>query len=248
MTYGYAGKFAEVDLTSGKMTDFVPDEKILREYIGGRGLATKILWDRLGSKWAQVDPLGPENLLIALSGPLTGYMGGLRVCVSGKSPQSNGIVGSTASGEFPLELKCAGYDGVIVKGAAESPVYILVTDGKVEVMDAKKLWGMDGIQTVPAINREVKELLTKRSPNVGLWREPGMIYIGPAGENRVRTAAVMEKWVHACGQGGYGAVMGSKNLKAIVAKGTGPLPDVANQTELTRLHGIYMKTCSIVLG
>jgi aldehyde:ferredoxin oxidoreductase len=235
MIYGYAGKFAEVDLTKEKITEYIPDEKILSEYIGGRGLATKILWDRLGSRWAKVDPLGPENLLIALTGPITGYMGGARVCVSGKSPQSNGIVGSTASGEFPVELKCAGYDGVIVKGAAKSPVYILVTDGKVELMDAKNLWGMNGIQTVPAINREVKALLTKRSPNTGLWREPGLLYIGPAGENRVRTAAVMEKWTHACGYGGYGAVMGSKNLKAIVAKGTGPLPEVADQTELTKL-------------
>ncbi|MCJ7770586.1 aldehyde ferredoxin oxidoreductase, partial [Candidatus Bathyarchaeota archaeon] len=157
MTYGYAGKIAEVDLTSGRVTDFIPDESVLRQYIGGRGLATKILWDRLGARWSKIDPLGAENLLIAMTGPLTGFLGGTRICVSGKSPLSNGIVGSTASGEFAIELRCAGYDGIIVKGATKSPVYILITDGQVEVMGATKFWGMDGIHTVPAINKEVRE-------------------------------------------------------------------------------------------
>ena len=235
MTYGYAGKLAEVDLTRGKVTDFIPDEDLLRQYVGGRGLATKILWDRLGAKWSKIDPLGSENLLVALTGPLTGYLAGTRICVSGKSPLSNGIVGSTCSGEFSNELKCAGYDGIIVKGKAKSPVSILATDGKVEIMDAKKLWGMSGIRTVLALNKEVRELLKKRSPNVGLWREPGILYIGPAGENLVRNAVVMQKWTHACGYGGYGAVMGSKKLKALVAKGTGPLPAVVDQEELTNL-------------
>lgn len=235
MTYGYAGKFAEVDLSHNKITDFVLDEEILRQYIGGRGLATKILWDRLGAKWSKVDPLGPENIFIALIGPLTGFLGGARACASAKSPLTNGIVGSTSSGEFPIELRCAGFDGIIVKGVAESPVYILMTDGKVEIRDAKKLWGMNGIQTVVAINKEVRELLQKNNPRFGLWREPSMIYIGPAGENLVRNAAVMQKWTHAFGYGGYGSVMGSKKLKAIVAKGTGPLPEVANPEEVTKL-------------
>jgi len=235
MTYGYAGKFAEVDLSNNKITDLVLDEEVLRQYIGGRGLATKILWDRLGSKWSKVDPLGPENIFITLIGPLTGFLGGARACASAKSPLTNGIVGSTSSGEFPIELRCAGFDGIIVKGAAESPVYILVTDGKVEIRDAKKLWGMNGIQTVVAINKEVRELLQKNNQRFGLWKEPSMIYIGPAGENLVRNAAVMQKWTHAFGYGGYGSVMGSKKLKAIVAKGTGPLPEVANPEEVTKL-------------
>ena len=235
MTYGYAGKFAEVDLSNNKITDLTLDEEILRQYIGGRGIATKILWDRLGTKWSKVDPLGPENILIALTGPLTGYLGGARVCVSAKSPLTNGILGSTAGGEFAIELKCAGFDGIIVKGAAGSPVYILATDGKVEVRSAKKFWGMNGIETVVAINKEVRESLQKNNQKFGLWREPGMIYIGPAGENLIRNAAVMQKWTHACGYGGYGAVMGSKKVKAIVAKGTGPLPDVADPEELSKL-------------
>ncbi|NIM44320.1 MAG: hypothetical protein GTO54_01595 [Nitrososphaeria archaeon] len=229
MLYGYAGKIAEVNLTTREITTTTPDEETLRKYVGGRGLAAKILWDRLGTRWRSIDPLGPENIFLALTGPLTGYIPGARICVSGKSPASNGILGSTASGEFPIELKCAGYDGVIVTGKAEKPVYILITDGQVEIMDASELWGLDGKQTIKKINKEVRELLQKRDPAFGLWKEPGILYIGPGGENRIRSAAVMMKWSHACGYGGYGAVMGSKNLKALVAKGTGPLPALQAQ-------------------
>jgi len=94
------------------------------------------LWERLGEKWESIDPLGPENLFLALTGPLTGIYPGARICISGKSPQCNGIIGSTLSGELPVELKCAGYDGVIVSGKAEKPVYILVTDDHAEIRDA----------------------------------------------------------------------------------------------------------------
>jgi aldehyde:ferredoxin oxidoreductase len=235
MTYGYTGKIAEVNLTSGEITTTTLEEKTLQTYIGGRGLAAKILWDRLGTRWRSIDPLGPRNILLALTGPLTGYVPGMRVCVSGKSPLTNGIVGSTASGEFAMELKCAGFDGIIVTGKAEKPVYILVTDGQVEIMDAETSWGFDGKQTVKTINKEVLNLFMKRDPKYGLWKEPAMLYIGPAGENKVRNAAVMQKWAHACGYGGYGAVMGSKNLKALVAKGTGSLPDVANPEDIPHL-------------
>ncbi len=235
MTYGYTGKFAEVDLSNNKITDFSLDETILHDYIGGRGVATKILWDRLGYKWSSVDPLGPDNILIALTGPLTGFLGGVRACASGKSPLTNGIIGSTVSGEFALELRCAGFDGIVVTGKASSPVYLLVTDGKVEIQDAGKYWGMDGVHTVVALNKEVRGIMAKKDPRFGLWREPGMLYIGPAGENLVRNSVIMQKWTHACGYGGYGAVMGSKNLKAIAAKGTGPLPEVADPEELRNL-------------
>ncbi len=235
MTYGYTGKFTEVNLTSSSITDVSLDEQVLRQYLGGRGLATKILWDRLGDQWSHVDPLGAENLFLVLAGPLTGYMLGSRICVSGKSPASNGIVGSTSSAEFPVELRCAGFDGLIITGRAESPVYLLVTDGEVEIRDATKLWGLDGKQTTQALTKEVRGLMQTRRPDFGLWKEPGILYIGPAGENLVRNAAVMQKWTHACGYGGYGAVMGSKHLKAVVAKGTGPLPAVAHPEALPPL-------------
>jgi aldehyde:ferredoxin oxidoreductase len=227
MPRGYAGKFLEVDLSREKTWETTLDEGILEAFLGGRGLAAKILWDRLGDRWPQVDPLGPENIFLALTGPLTGIYPGSRICCSGKSPLSNGVIGATASSEFASELKMAGYDGVIVTGKASSPVYILVTDEGGEIRGAEHLWGKTGEETIRMLNREVSGELERRRPNIGLVKEPAAIYIGPAGENRVRTAAVMTKICHAAGYGGYGAVMGSKNLKAIVVRGRGPLPEVA---------------------
>jgi aldehyde:ferredoxin oxidoreductase len=227
MLGGYAGKILDVDLSDGRIGTLELDESVLQQYVGGRGLATKILWDRIGSVWETVDPLGPENILAVLTGPVTGYtVGGGRICVSGKSPLTNGIVGSTVGGEFPVELKCAGFDGLLVTGKSERPVYILVTDGRAEIRAADEIWGMDSKQTIRALTHEVRALLSKANPRYGVWREPGIVHTGPAGETLNRTAAVMQKWTHAAGYGGYGAVMGSKGLKAIVAKGTGPLPEV----------------------
>lgn len=232
---GYAGKFLEVDLSTEKIKDVKFSEETLRQYMGGRGLATKILWDRLGDRWEEIDPLGPENILLLLTGPLTGFLLGARLCVSGKSPQSNGIVGSTVGGEFPIELKCAGYDGVIVTGKSEKPVYIFITDSGAEIKDASHIWGKDSKETVKVLVKEGREQLEKQFPRRGLWREPAAVYIGPAGENRSRIAVVSQKWAHAAGYGGYGGVMGSKNLKAVVAKGTGPLPEVADLEKVSAL-------------
>jgi len=223
---GYAGKFLEVDLSTGNVKNVTFNENILRQFIGGRGLATKILWDRLGARWETIDPLGPENILLVLTGPLTGFFPGSRICISGKSPQSNGVVGSTIAGEFPIELKCAGYDGLIITGKAAKPSYLFIADSEVEINDASHVWGKDGKQTLKILAKEGREKLEKSCPRYGVWKEPAILYIGPAGENKVRMASVMGKWTHAAGYGGYGAVMGSKNLKALVVKGTGPLPEV----------------------
>lgn len=226
MPGGYAGKFLDIDLTKEKVKDITFPDETLEAYFGGRGLAAKILWDRIGEDWPKLDALSPDNIFMALTGPMTAIYPGARICCSGKSPVSNGTVGSTAGTEFASELKMAGYDGVIVTGKASSPVYILVTDEGGEIMDASHLWGKMSEETIKILNREVTEELTRRKPNIGLWREPGKIYIGPAGENLVRNAAVCTKVCHAAGYGGYGSVMGSKNLKAIVAKGRGKLPEV----------------------
>jgi len=240
---GYAGKFLEVDLSRERMKDVEFGEDILRQYIGGRGLATKILWDRLGDHWEKVDPLGPENILLLLTGPLTGFFPGAKLCVSGKSPQSNGIVGSTVAGEFPVELKCAGYDGLIVTGRAPNPVYIFVTDNKAEIRDASHIWGKEAKETLKILTEEGRRELAERNPEYGEWKEPAAVYVGPAGENGTRVSAVTAKWTHGAGYGGYGGVMGSKNLKAVTAKGTGPLPEVEDIEKVSTLIDEISRIC-----
>jgi aldehyde:ferredoxin oxidoreductase len=240
---GYAGKFLEIDLSTENTKNVVFNDSVLRNYIGGRGLATKILWDRLGHQWETVDPLGSENILLVLTGPLTGFFPGGRVCVSGKSPQSNGVIGSTVAGEFPIELKCAGYDGLIITGKAAKPRYLSIIDSQIEIRDASHVWGKNGKQTLKMLTKEGRADLQKRFPSYGEWKEPAILYIGPAGENKVRMAAVMAKWTHAAGYGGYGAVMGSKNLKALVAKGTGPLPEVEDMEQVKALIDKVSEEC-----
>ena len=235
MIKGYAGKLLEVNLSTGQIKTVAISDEVLKDYIGGRSLAAKILWDRLGNRWETVDPLEQENILLFLTGPLTGYYPGGRTCVSGKSPQSNGVIGSTVGGEFGVELRCAGYDGIIVTGESKKPVYLFIKDSDVEIRDAAHVWGKDAKQTVKILTKESRDLLTKRFPKYGVWREPAILYIGPAGENKVRTAVVAAKWTHAAGYGGYGAVMGSKKLKAVVVKGTGPLPEAADIKKTSRL-------------
>lgn len=226
MVRGYAGKYLEIDLTSGNIKEVRFPEEVLRDYIGGRGLATKILWDRLGRRWEEVDPLGPENILLILTGPLTGYAPGTKVCVSGKSPQSNGVIGSTVAGEFGVDLKCAGYDGLIITGVAEKPSYILICDEHIEIKDATPIWGKRARETLRFLVKKSIDDIKAIKPGYGEVKEPSILYIGPAGENKTRVAAVVSKYTHGAGYGGYGGVMGSKNLKAVVVKGFGPLPEV----------------------
>ncbi len=233
MANGYANKFLDIDLSSGSVKTVSFPEETLRRYLGGRGLAARILWDRLGDHWHDTDPLGPDNILTILTGPLVGYYPGGRLTVSGKSPQTNGIVGSTVGGEAPIELRCSGYEGLIVAGRAEKPSYIFINDDKVEIRDAKHLWGKMGKETVKILTKEIREELKQKKPPLGTPKEPAILYVGPAGEKRSRIAAVMHKWAHGAGYGGYGGVMGSKNLKAVVAKGNGPIPP-AHDAGLTR--------------
>ncbi|MDH5447918.1 MAG: aldehyde ferredoxin oxidoreductase [Candidatus Bathyarchaeota archaeon] len=232
---GYAGKFLEIDLSSRNVKDTKFSDEVLRDYIGGRGLATKVLWDRLGRKWETVDPLGPENILLVLTGPFTGYFPGTKVCVSGKSPQSNGVIGSTVAGEFGVDLKCGGYDGLIITGKAEKPCYIFTCDSQVEIKDASPIWGKKARETLRFLVRKSIEEIKDVRPSYGEVKEPSVLYIGPAGENKTRVAAVVAKYAHGAGYGGYGGVMGAKNLKAIVAKGFGPVPDVYDKEKVIDL-------------
>lgn len=218
----------EVDLSTGKHRVLELDEKVYEMFIGGRGFATYYLAKNYGEKWRELDPLSPENPLIVATGPLTGYYPGIKMVISGKSPQSCGVVGSAISSEVAVELKASGYDAIVVKGASEQPVYLYIEDGKAEVRDARDLWGLTGRVLV----EKLAEISRKEH---GLERPPAAIYIGPAGENRVRTAVVMSKLAHAAGYGGYGAVMGAKKLKAILVKGHGKLPEVADPAKLAEL-------------
>ncbi len=240
---GYAGKFAEVDLSTGEVKETVFGEEILRQYLGGRGLAAKVLWDRLGGVWEKVDPLGPENILTIFAGPLTGYYPGSKMCISGKSPLTLGIVGSTIAGEHAVEMRCAGFDGLIIKGRAEKPVYLLVTDGRVEIRDASHVWGKGRVETYRILMREALGLLEERSPGSREWREPSILHIGPASEKISRVTAVQTKWTHGAGYGGYGAVMGSKNLKAVLFKGLGPLPEAWDMERVREIIWRIVRIC-----
>ncbi|MFX1522968.1 MAG: aldehyde ferredoxin oxidoreductase family protein [Promethearchaeota archaeon] len=235
MVNGYAGKFLEIDLTNNTVEEIIFSDKILQDYIGGRGLGVKILWDRLGNKWETIDPLGPENILLMLTGPFTGYFLGARICVTGKSPQGNGIIGSTVAGEFSMELKCAGYDGIIFTGKAEKPSYVFICDDHIEIKDASHIWGKTSRESMRVLIKDSINDIKKINPNYGEFKEPSVLYIGPAGENKSRVAAVAAKYTHAAGYGGYGGVMGSKNLKAVVVKGFGALPEVFDQDKMLEL-------------
>jgi len=240
---GYAGKFLDIDLSDDKIKEIRFAQAILRSHVGGRGLAARILWDRLGKIWEKVDPFAPENVLTVLTGPLTGFFPGGRICVSGKSPQSNGMVGSTVAGEFGIDLKCAGYDGIIIAGKASRPSYITIFENQVSIKDASHIWGKDGKHTLKILIQEGRTDLKQDFPEYGELKEPSALYIGPGGENRTRLAGVMAKWSHAAGYGGYGGVMGSKNLKAIVVKGLGPLPEVEDIQRVSELIKTVDKKC-----
>lgn len=207
MASGYMGKILKVDLNTGSIISYQPEESEYETFIGGSGLGARIVSNETGP---QTDPLGPENVLVFMTGPLTGTRvpGSGRHSVCAKSPLS-GIWGeSSCGGSWGARLKQTGYDGIIIKGRASKPVYLLLTEDERKILDATHLWGKG--------NFETQEILEQRH-----GREMRASSIGFAGENRVRFAGVFSDGKHArtAGRCGLGAVMGSKNLKAIVCVG-----------------------------
>ncbi|MGI6253026.1 MAG: aldehyde ferredoxin oxidoreductase family protein [Aminivibrio sp.] len=200
-------KVGLVDLTSRTSEDLTVSDDLLRKYIGGSGLGVYFLF-KYGSPKA--DPLSPENPLIFMNGPFqgTGIPTSGRHQILGKSPLTDAFGESDSGGTFGYHLKRAGYDGLIFLGKASSPVYIAVLDGRIEIRDGAFLWGRDTFET----EEELIALAGKPS---------AVACIGPAGERRVLLANVMHdgRNARAAGRGGMGALMGSKNLKAIVARG-----------------------------
>ncbi|HEY92010.1 MAG TPA: hypothetical protein G4O07_09290 [Dehalococcoidia bacterium] len=207
-SYGWAGKVLWVDLTSGKITKVPTSDFEIEKYIGGVGLNSRIFWE-LGCP--KVDAFHPDSPLILSVGPLTGTSGPFsRATISAIAPQcypDELFTYSGFGGKFPSELKYAGYDGIVVVGKAEKPVYLSILDDEVEIKDARNLWGFDTFET--------QQRLMDSHPKASV------LTIGPAGENLSRMAIIINETSGAAGQGGYGAVMGSKNLKAIVTRGTG---------------------------
>ncbi|MFC1871590.1 aldehyde ferredoxin oxidoreductase family protein [Chloroflexota bacterium] len=206
--YGWAGQRLKVYLTEGKIVREEIPERLLREYLGGRGLNAKTLFDEVKPG---IDPLSPANVFIVGVGPLGGTLapGTSRWTVTTKSPLTGIFGDGNGGGYFAAELKFAGYDQVIFYGRAPKPVYLWINDNQVELRDASHLWGRNTWET--------HHLLTEELGEPGL-RE---ICIGPAGENKVRLAQVISNLSRSAGKGGLGAVMGSKNLKAVAVRGTG---------------------------
>jgi aldehyde:ferredoxin oxidoreductase len=215
---GFEGRMLDINLTNSAIETNKVDKHLLRQYIGGSGLAAKLFFDRVSP---DVDPLSPENILFILTGPLsaTNIPGGSRFSVCAKSPLTNIWGESCCGGDFAHELRSAGYDGIAIEGASSKPVYILIEDDKVEIKDASDLWGKD--------NYEVTDLLIER---FGGRKKVKVLVIGQAGENLVRYAAIANKKRDFAGRCGMGAVMGSKKLKAIVVRGTGSI-NLASPTQ-----------------
>ena len=207
-TFGFNGKILRVDLTNKLIEEEVVPEILFRKYLGGNTLG---LYYLMNEQPAGVDPLSPENTLIFTLSPVTGTPGpGLsRFSVVSKSPLTGGLGESEAGGWWGPELKFAGYDGIIFKGKAPHPVYLFIQDGKAEIKDARHLWGKKTLDT----QKEIRQELGDEKVRVAL--------IGPAGENMNRNACILNEIKHANGRSGLGAVMGSKNLKAIAVRGTG---------------------------
>jgi len=204
--YGWHGRLLRVDLTNGTFREEEIPEEDARRLIGGRGLAIKYLFEGMDPR---ADPLSPENLLIMATGPLTSTPAptGNRYMVVCKSPLTGALTRSNSGGVFPTMLKRSGYDLVIFEGRAPHPVYLYINDRHVELRDATHLWGRETQDTDATIKAET-------SPKTCV------ACIGPAGENGVLYAAIVNDCHRAAARSGVGAVMGAKNLKAVAAAGT----------------------------
>lgn len=208
--YGYTNKILEINLSREKWVTYSVDTPILHSYIGGRGFTSIIQYERIKPG---VDALEPENVLIFATGPLTGTktVASSRFTIGGKSPLTGLLGDSNAGGDWGVKLKQAGYDAIIVTGRANKPVYILIDNNKIEIYNADSLWGKTTYETEELI----KKIHRKKTK---------VLSIGPAGEQLVRYACVISEHYRAAGRTGMGAVMGSKNLKAIAVNGTGEIP------------------------
>ncbi len=205
--YGWMGIILRVDLTSGKIEKEPLSDRLRSNYLGGRGINSRILYDSVGP---EVDALSPENTLIFGTGTVVGTIAPSagRITVTAKSPLTGILGDGNSGGHFSAEMKWAGYDHIVFTGKADRPVYLWIENDHVELRPAEHLWGKTTAETDEEIHRELGDPAIK------------IAAIGPGGENLVRYASVMFENCHAVGRTGMGAVMGSKNLKAVAVRGT----------------------------
>ena len=223
----YAKKLLEVNLTEHSYQVRSLDDQMLRKYIGGRGLGSRLIFDYLAQG---TDPLSTDNVVMILTGPLTGTAApSMRLTLVTKSPATNTFCASYIGGNIGAEIKTSGYDGLVIKGKSEKPVYLNIVNDRVEFLDAASLWGKDTFET--------EDILREKDPRCRV------LCIGPAGENLVKYALVNTEYFRHAGRGGIGAVFGSKNLKAVVVKGTQTV-SLENPVEFMKLatevwHGLH---------
>ena len=215
---GYAGKIAYADLSAGNVTIKPTPPELKKQYIGGRGFGIRLLTDMVDPK---IDPLGEKNVLVFAAGPLTGtgIPLGSRYEVSTISPLSGTAMSANSGGVFGWKMKKAGFDAVVVTGRSRRPLWLFLDSGKAEFRDASGLWGMTTGQTTDAIIEELDDQSVR------------VACIGPAGRTRCCFACIINEKTRAVGRGGVGAVMGSKNLKAIAARGNLPIK-IADEAKL----------------
>jgi len=202
--HGWHGRLLRIDLTEESVKEEVLPERLLGRFLGGRGVGVKILYDELRP---EIAPLSPENKLAFGTGPLTGTGAPTagRYCVVTKSPLTGPIFDSQSGGHFGIQMKRTGYDFIVIEGKAHKPSYVWIDDDSVDILSAADIWGLN-------THRTTEELLHKTNPRARI------ACIGPAGENEVLISAIMTDKNRALGRGGMGAVMGSKNLKAVAVR------------------------------
>jgi aldehyde:ferredoxin oxidoreductase len=209
---GNHNRILQVDLSSGKQEEIGLDRDYWRDYVGGSTLAARLFADSDG---LTADPLSPANPLLVMTGPMVGtnFPGSSRFVMCARSPLT-GVWGESASGGFfGAQLKKAGFDGIVLMGKSDRPAYLVVENGRAKLMDAGDLWGLDTYECIDRLKQRHEDKQPAR-----------VLAIGPAGERMVRFAAVANDKAHYLGRTGMGAVMGSKNLKAIVARGNEKIP------------------------
>jgi len=222
LTGGFTGKVLKVDLTLGKIHPENLSEDFYRTWLGGYGMGARILYS---SMKPETEPLGPENIIGFTTGILTGTFSplGSSFTAVGKSPLTGTWGDSRAGGYFGAELKCAGFDAIFFYGRSSKPVYLWVNDGKAEIEDASGIWGKDVVETENFLKGQHGDNRVQ------------VASIGPAGERLSLISCIITDRGRAAGRSGLGAIMGSKNLKAVAARGTGKIP-IANHDKLMDLR------------